>query len=164
MKTIFILAWSMILSCFVLLFTCDAANMQIHVIEKDGLGNPTVYEVWTWDGPDQAHVRRKYTAQEAQGKFDQLFTPAKVGTSKTPSRVFIEYSDVDGLPVKVTPFETGNFKAVDATSVASAKTDATAIKDHIEGQTGKGIDGGTIKKPVEGEPIGGEGVDEPINP
>lgn len=152
MKTIFILAWSMILSCFVLLFTCDAANMQIHVIEKDDLGNPVKFQVWTWDGPDQAHVRREFLANEAVGKFDQLFDAAKVGTSKIPSRVFIEYSDVDGLPTKVTPVETGNFKAVDATSVTSAKTDATAIKDHIEGQTGKGIDGGPIKTPVvEGE-------------
>lgn len=151
MKIIFTLAWAMIISCFVLLFTCDAANMQIHF--TDGK-----YEVWTWDGDDGAMVKRIYTVAEAQGKFDKLFDPSVLKSGKVPSRVFIEYSDVDGLPLKIIAHETGVFKTVPASTESLAKTDATAIKDDIETKTGKGIDGGTIKKPVEGD---GEVIENP---
>lgn len=127
-----------------------AAQIQIHAVFQEGL--LIRYDVYTWNGKDNAMIITKYSIPEAQTKFGKLLDFNEEGTSQKPDRIFLNYDDQGNLVnvvAQVTSVTAVKFEEAPRKNAADlstqAQADAVTTKDDIEQKTGKDIGGGDIK-------------------
>jgi hypothetical protein len=117
------------------LYPAFCSQIQIHA-EYDSKKVLTGYEVWTWDGPDQAMIRTKYTIEDAESKFGSLLNSQELGTSKTPDRIFLNYDDdgnLKSVTAQVTSITAESFETNDKSAdTLSAKTVSDAVATKVD--------------------------------